>query len=68
MPQLIIFAIAGAGLFAGYKWLSKKAAAHAEAARQAETERRAAEAAVRSKEMGQLEWDGEAGVYRPVRR
>lgn len=69
MPQLIVLAIAGAGLLLGYKWLSRKAAERAEVERvREEAERRNAEVEERPKEMGQLEWDGDAGVYRPVRR
>ena len=68
MPQLIVLAVAGAGLIAGYKWVSKKVAAHMEAAEQmrAEAARQAAEAG--PKEMGALEWDADAQAYRPVRR
>ena len=67
MPQLIVLAIAGAGLLAGYKWISKKVADHTEAERlRAEAERQAGEAAG-AKEMGQLVWDAEAQAYRPVR-
>ena len=63
MPQLIVLAVAGAGLLAGYKWVSKKVSAHMEAA---EAARHAAEAG--PKEMGALEWDAETQAYRPVRR
>ncbi len=68
MPQLIVLAVAGAGLLAGYKWVSRKVAKHLEAAEQmrAEAARAAAEAGV--KEMGALEWDAEAEAYRPARR
>lgn len=65
MPQLIVLAIAGAGLIVGYKWLTRKAAERAAAAR---VRAEAQEAAEHPKEMGQLEWDSEAGVYKPVRR
>ncbi len=65
MPQLIILAIAGAGLIVGYKWLSRKAAERAVAAR---LRAEAKEAAEHPKEMGQLEWDSDAGVYKPVQR
>lgn len=65
MPHVIALALAGAGLAAGYKWVSKKVSAHLEA------ERARAEAAQREaagpKEMGSLEWDAETGVYKPQR-
>ncbi len=66
MPQLIAIAIAGAGILAGYKWMSRKATEYAEAVR-AETEARA-HAANAPKEMGQLEWDEHSQAYRPARR
>lgn len=66
MPQLVVLALAGAGLLAGYKWLSKKI----EAQMNAEPVRETAEASAPGapKEMGALEWDGEAKVYRPVKQ
>lgn len=63
MPQVIVIALAGAGVVAGYKWLSRKLAelSEAELAR-AEAERSAAAA---PKEMGRLVWDDETQAYRP---
>jgi hypothetical protein len=63
MPQLIALALVGAGLYAGYKWLSGKARRAV-----AEAERRAAEAAGAPRDLGVLEWDAAAGVYRPRNR
>jgi len=62
MPQLLVLVVAGAGLVAGYKWLSKKVTEHIDALEAQ------AEAARGPKELGQLEWDAEAQVYRPARR
>lgn len=66
MPQLVVAALLGAGLYAGYRWVAR-------AARQAleETERvfeeRGTEAKV-TKDLGALEFDAAAGVYRPKKR
>jgi hypothetical protein len=68
MPQLIGLALAGAALYAGYKQLSKvlrRAAQAAELAR-AELRRRAGENTSGPKDLGALEWDEKAGVYRPA--
>ena len=65
MPQLLVILAVGAGLAAGYKWLAK-----ATEERLAQARRAAAEAEARMrvpKEMGELEWDEAAGVYRPRR-
>jgi hypothetical protein len=67
MPQLIAVFVAGAGIYAGLKWLSKvleqqarMAARHAEELRQ-----RSAEKGRVPKDLGTLEYDPESGVYRP---
>lgn len=67
MPALIALAVAGVGLYAGYRWISKELErASAEAARvRADTERRAASGTVAPKDLGTLEWDDATGVYRP---
>jgi hypothetical protein len=68
MPQLIVLALVGAGLYAGYKWVSRKLRRASEAAERAREElaRRTAEAAEGPKDLGRLEWDEKAGVYRPA--
>ena len=67
MPQLIGLALAGAALYAGYKRLSKELRRAAQAAERARAEfrRRAGEATSGPKDLGALEWDEKAGVYRP---
>lgn len=67
MPQVLILMVAGAGAYAGYKWLAREIAKHAErAARAAEEMRnRAAEAAGRPRDLGALEFDPDQKVYRP---
>jgi len=67
MPQVIALVIAGAGLYAGYKWVSRMVAEAQAVARSKEAELR--EAMARSgrvpKDLGALELDPESGVYRP---
>lgn len=63
MPQVLALVIAGAGLYAGLKWMSRVLAQTA-AARQAEAEARK-QARGGPKDLGTLEYDPQAGVYRP---
>jgi hypothetical protein len=69
VPQLIVLALVGAGLYAGYRWLSRSAAEITAEVRRAEDElrHRAAGRAI-EKDMGRLEYDPVSGVYRPVNR
>ncbi len=70
MPQLFVVALAGAGLYAGYKWIAREVYRAVEAAEKAREEvaRRTSGAALGPKDLGALEWDAETGVYRPSRR
>lgn len=69
MPQLVILALVGAGLYAGYRWLSRSARELAAEVRRAEDELRArAAGGALEKDMGRLEYDPASGVYRPTRR
>lgn len=69
MPQLIVLALAGAGLYAAYRWVWRPARMIVAEVRRAEDEiRRAAAARAVEKDMGSLEYDPRTGVYRPVRR
>jgi hypothetical protein len=70
MPQLVVLALVGAGLYAGYRWVAKELRRAAAAAQleQAEVERRAAAAARGPRDLGALEWDEAARVYRPAKR
>ncbi|MGE0024496.1 MAG: hypothetical protein AB7S70_12805 [Hyphomicrobium sp.] len=67
MPHVFALLIAGAGLYAGYKWVSRTIAEAQQTARVREAELR--EAMARSgrmpKDLGTLEADPETGVYRP---
>ena len=70
MPPLIAFALVGAGVYAGYRWLSRELdRATAEARRMdGAREQRAREETAVPKDLGPLEWDAASGVYRPSRR
>jgi hypothetical protein len=67
MPQLVVLALVGAGLYAGYRWYARASERVAAEVRRTEDElRRRAQVAV--KEMGKLEYDPISGVYRPSNR
>lgn len=67
MPQLIALVLAGAGLYAGYRWISREIGRALSAAREGQEELRNPVLNVRPapKDLGNLEWDEAAGVYRP---
>jgi hypothetical protein len=68
MPQLIALALVGAGLYAGYRWFARAAKEITAEIQRADDElRRRAAARVLPKDMGELEYDPAAGVYRPKR-
>ena len=72
MPPLVFLAVVGAGCYAGYKFFSKlveqaqtpsrsdRVRSDAERARQA-----ASAATAKTRDLGELEWDEAAGVYKP---
>lgn len=64
MPQFAIAMIVGAGLMAGYKWVQRELQRQVDTA---EAARAASEppSAVTPRDLGALEWDEAAGVYRP---
>lgn len=67
MPPLIVLAIAGAGVYAGYKLFTKLVEQAATPAK-SDAEARKAQAAARAgepKDLGGLEWDPQSGAYRP---
>jgi hypothetical protein len=69
VPHLAVLALVGAGLYAGYRWLTRPAQEITAEARRTEDELRArAAGAAIQKDMGRLEYDAVAGVYRPVDR
>jgi hypothetical protein len=70
MPQLIAFAIIGTGLYAGYRWASRKVEdlrAEAERRAAADQRRQASDATGRPRDLGTLELDTKSGVYKPKR-
>jgi hypothetical protein len=70
MPHVVAVVLIGAGVFAGMKWLAKEMTrAAGEAARSAHEQmtRRNPLQSV-PKDLGTLEWDADAGVYRPSER
>jgi hypothetical protein len=68
MPQLIAFAVIGAGLYAGYRLLARLAEnLEAELKRANDEINENAAGQVEAKDLGALEYDAGAGVYRPAR-
>jgi HAMP domain-containing protein len=65
MPQAIALVIAGAGLYAAYRWVSREVERAAEAAERVQADMRARKAERGAKDLGRLEWDETAKVYRP---
>jgi hypothetical protein len=69
MPQLIAFAFIGAGLYAGYRLLTRLAENLAAELKRADDEiKDNAAGQLKAKDLGELEYDAGAGVYRPARR
>ena len=70
MPQLVVIALASAaGLYAGYRWVTRATREIADQMQRTdEALRQEANAGRIEKNLGALEYDPVAGVYRPVRR
>ena len=68
MPQVIVLALVGAGLYAGYRWLTRTTREIAAQVQRAEDEVRQEAAGRIEKNMGALEYDPSSGVYRPARK
>jgi hypothetical protein len=68
VPQVIALALLGAGLYAGYRWLSRAARELGAEMQAAEEELRRQTAGSIEKNLGALEYDPASGVYRPARR
>jgi hypothetical protein len=69
MPQVIALALLGAGLYAGYRWVTRATREIADQMQRAEEAlRQQANSGHVEKNLGTLEYDPAAGVYRPVRR
>lgn len=67
MPQLVVLALVGAGLYAGYRWFSRAAKEVTAEIRRTEDELRRRAGITLEKDMGELEYDPASGVYRPKR-
>lgn len=67
MPNLLALLIAGAGIYAGYRWVSRWLDDKEAAARKRDASRRAAMARGGDgpKDLGTLEYDPASGTYRP---
>ena len=71
MPQVMAAVLIGAGIAAGVKWFVREMARAAEATRLAHEElnrRDPMQSASAPKDLGKLEYDPAAGVYRPARK
>lgn len=67
MPQFLLFAAIGAGLYAGYRMVQKIGEDVVDALARAEQEVRQRASAGQPKDLGRLELDPRSGEYRPVR-
>ena len=66
MPHVMFAVLVGAGIGAGMKWLAREMARTTAAARMAHDQMsRQSPLKVAPKDLGTLEWDADAGVYRP---
>jgi hypothetical protein len=65
MPHVMFAVLAGAAIGAGMKWLAREMARAADAARMAHDQMSRPPLKVAPKDLGTLEWDADAGVYRP---
>lgn len=69
MPQLVAVVLIGAGIAAGVKWLAREMSRATDVARDAHEQMMGGpELSSVPKDLGSLEWDDEAGVYRPSNR
>ena len=68
VPQFFVLALVGAGLYAGYRWLTQATQQITVDVRTAEEELRRRAAGALEKDMGALEYDPTTGVYRPTQR
>ena len=67
VPQFFVLALVGAGLYAGYRWLTQATQQITVDVSTAEDELRRRASAALEKDMGALEYDPATGVYRPKR-
>jgi type II secretory pathway component PulJ len=67
VPQFVILALVGAGLYVGYRWLTQATQEITADVKRKEDDLRR-RAAILEKDMGVLEYDPATGVYRPKRQ
>ncbi|HRK17915.1 MAG TPA: hypothetical protein PK970_03080 [Hyphomicrobiaceae bacterium] len=67
MPQFLLFAAVGAGLYAGYRLVQKMGEDVVDAMARAEHEIRQRASSGQPKDLGRLEFDPRTGEYRPSR-
>jgi hypothetical protein len=68
MPQVIALALLGAGLYAGYRWVTRTTREIAEQMQRADEEVTQEATGRIEKNLGTLEYDPASGVYRPSRK
>lgn len=68
MPQLVVAALLGAGLYAGYRWVTRTARQVLDEAERDHTEQVPRAGGVVTKDLGALELDPASGVYKPKQR
>jgi len=68
MPQVIALALLGAGLYAGYRWVTRTTREIAEQMQRADEEVTQEATGRIEKNLGTLEYDPASGVYRPARK
>jgi hypothetical protein len=68
MPQVIALALLGAGLYAGYRWITRTTREIAAQMQRADEEVRQEATGRIEKNLGTLEYDPASGVYRPARK
>jgi hypothetical protein len=68
MPQIVAAVLIGAGIAAGVKWLAKEVAKAANVTRVSTEDAKRRRPMVAPRDLGTLEYDAKAGVYRPLRK
>jgi hypothetical protein len=66
MPQIVAAVLIGAGIAAGVKWLAKEMTRATRLA--SEDLKRRGPVMAAPRDLGELEYDAETGVYRPVEK
>jgi hypothetical protein len=67
MPQIVAAVLIGAGIAAGVRWIAREVMRAAQGSVGHDEPKRQPVTAA-PKDLGTLEWDAKAGVYRPSRK